>query len=69
MISTSTKTLLFLVACSCLTACQENTAVVAPAPAPTTTVLPTKQTEQVIIDKIDAAQQVNQQRLEAAEKF
>lgn len=69
MISTSAKTLLFLVACSCLTACQEHTAVVAPTPAPATTVLPTKQTQQVIVDKLDAAQQVNQQRLDAAEKF
>ncbi|MFZ1388752.1 MAG: hypothetical protein WBP46_06525 [Thiolinea sp.] len=67
--SISAKSILFLLCCSCLAACQESVTAVAPAPVPTTTVLPTKQTQQVIVDKIDAAQQVNQQRLDAAEKF
>ena len=67
--NTSTKALLVLIACSCLSACQESATVVEPAPVASTTVLPTQHTQQVIVDKLDAAQQVNQQRLDAAEKF
>lgn len=67
MITTSFKALCMLIACSCLAACQEASNTVAPAPVPT--VLPTQQTQQAVIDKLDAAQQVNQQRLDAAEKF
>lgn len=63
------KALLFLVVCSYLAACQESTQAVVPMPVATTTVLPTQQTQQVFVDKLEAAQQVNQQRFEAAEKF
>ncbi|HPY39773.1 MAG TPA: hypothetical protein PLM98_04580 [Thiolinea sp.] len=67
--SITAKLILVLTCCSCLAACQESATVVAPSPTPTTTILPTKQTEQVVIDKLNAAQQVEQQRLDAAEKF
>ena len=67
--SISTRTIFFLACCSCLAACQESATAVAPPVEPVSTVLPTKQTQQVFEDKLDAAQQVNQQRLDAAEKF
>lgn len=69
IMSISAETMLFLVCCSGLAACQDRVTAVAPTPAAITTVLPTKQTQQVIEDKLDVAQQVNQQRLDAAEKF
>ncbi|TXH73627.1 MAG: hypothetical protein E6Q85_05605 [Thiothrix sp.] len=64
------KALLFMICCACLSACQDSASTAVSAPVvESTTVLPTKQTQQAVVDKLDAAQQVNQQRLEAAEKF